>query len=222
METASLNQPSLEESAGYSLTASHLLEYLFCPRFTYFEYVLGIPEHQGKRFKVLKGREIHEKVRKMNPDYLRKKIGVKEKKTDVYLSGRSGLRGIVDEILFLDDGTAAPLDYKYAEYKERTFKNHRFQLVFYAQLIKENFWIPVNKGFIIYTRSKNKLVEIPIKDKDFDELEKIIDGLMEVMVKCRYRNQQGIKDGVWIVAIKIYVNKMSDPQISLITQNIGD
>ena len=186
METASLNQPSLEESAGYSLTASHLLEYLFCPRFTYFEYVLGIPEHQGKRFKVLKGREIHEKVRKMNPDYLRKKIGVKEKKTDVYLSGRSGLRGIVDEILFLDDGTAAPLDYKYAEYKERTFKNHRFQLVFYAQLIKENFWIPVNKGFIIYTRSKNKLVEIPIKDKDFDELEKIIDGLMEVMVKCRY------------------------------------
>jgi len=185
MESAELPQYNFEES-GYSLTASHLLEYLFCPRFTYFEYVLDIPEHQGKRFKVLKGREIHEKVRKMNPDYLRKKIGVKEKKTDVYLSGRSGLRGIVDEILFLDDGTAAPLDYKYAEYKDRTFKNHRFQLVFYAQLIKENFQVPVNKGFITYTRSKNKLVEIPIKDKDFDELEKIINGLMEVMVKCRY------------------------------------
>lgn len=122
----------------------------------------------------------------MNPDYLRKKIGVKEKKSDVYLAGRSGIRGIVDEILFLDDETAAPLDYKYAEFKERTFKNHRFQLVFYAQLIKENFRVPVNKGFIVYTRSRSKLVEIPIRDNDFDELDKIIGGLLDVIVKCKY------------------------------------
>jgi len=176
----------ISEEPEYSLTASHLLEYLFCPRFIYFEYVLDIPEHQDKRFKVQKGREIHKKIRKMNPDYLRKKVGVKEKKADVYLSGRSGLRGIVDEILFLDDGTAAPLDYKYAEYKERTFKNHRFQLVFYGQLIKDNFHVPVNRGFIIYTRSKNKLVEVPIREKDFDELEKIVGELVDVIVKCKY------------------------------------
>ena len=29
------------------LTVTHLLEHLFCPRFTYFEYVLGVPERQG-------------------------------------------------------------------------------------------------------------------------------------------------------------------------------
>ncbi len=168
------------------MTASHLLEYLFCPRFTYFEYVLDIPQYEDKRFKVEVGRTIHEKIRKLNPDYLRKRIGIKEKKSDVYLAGRSGIRGIVDEILFLDDGTAAPLDYKYAEFKDRTFKNHRFQLVFYAQLIKENFRVPVNKGFIVYTRSRNKLVEISIRDNDFDELDKIINGLLDVIVKCRY------------------------------------
>jgi CRISPR-associated exonuclease Cas4 len=120
----------IQLEAEFSLTASHLLEYLFCPRFTYFEYVLDIPEHQEKRFKVQRGRDIHEKIRKMNPEYLRKKLGAEEKKSDVYLASRSGIRGIIDEILFLDDGTAAPLDYKYAEYKDRTFKNHRFQLIF--------------------------------------------------------------------------------------------
>ncbi len=172
--------------AEYSLTASHLLEYLFCPRYTYFEHVLDIPEHQDKRFKVLKGRETHKKIRTVNPNYLRNKIGVKEKKSDVYLAGPSGIRGVIDEILYLNDGSAAPLDYKYAEYKEKTFKNHRFQLVFYAQLIKDNFHIPVNKGYIVYTRSKNKLVEVPILEKDFVELDKIVTGIIDVIQKCRY------------------------------------
>ncbi len=179
--------------SGCSLTASHLLEYLFCPRFTYFEYVLDIPEHQEQRFKVQKGRNIHEKIRKMNPAYLRKKLGVKEKKSDVYLAGKSGIRGIVDEILFLNDGTAAVLDYKYAEYKDRTFKNHKFQLIFYAQLIKDNFQIPVNKGFIVYTRSKNKLVEVGIKDKNFIELEKIIDDMTNIIQNCRYPEPTSVK-----------------------------
>ncbi len=48
---------------------------------------------------------------------------------------------IVDEILFFNDGAAAPLNYKYSEYK-----NHRFQLVFYAQLIKENFHVPATEA----------------------------------------------------------------------------
>ena len=62
-----------QNNPAFSVTATHLLEYLFCPRFTYFEYVLDIPEHQEKRFKVQKGREVHQKIRKINPDYLRKK-----------------------------------------------------------------------------------------------------------------------------------------------------
>ena len=170
----------------FSLTASHLLEYLFCPRFTYFEYVLDIPQHEERRFKVEVGREIHKKIRRMNPDYLRKKLGVQEKKMDVYLAGNKGIRGIVDEILFINDGTAAPLDYKYAEYKNKTFKTYRTQLVFYAQLIKDNFHVPVNRGYIVYTRSRNKLIEVPIQKKDYVELEKIIDEIVAIIQKCRY------------------------------------
>jgi len=186
MQDAKLQNPDSVKNFEFSITASHLLECLFCPRFTYFEYVLDIPQHEDKRFKVEVGRTIHEKIRKMNADYLRKKIGVEEKKSDVYLSGRNGIRGIIDEILFLNDGTGAPLDYKYAEYKDKTFKNHRFQLVFYAQLIKDNFNIQVNRGFIVYTRSRNKLVEVPIQEKDFIELKKIIDEVVAIIQKCHY------------------------------------
>lgn len=168
------------------LTASHLLEYLFCPRFTYFEYVLDIPQQEGKRFKVLKGRKIHEKVRRTNPDYLRKKLGVTRKKTDVYLSGPPGIRGIVDEILFLQDGTAAPLDYKYAEYKKTIYKTHKFQLVFYGRLISHNYGIPVNRGYVVYTRSKNRLEEVPITKKDYKKLDSILLGLLSIIEDCRY------------------------------------
>jgi len=177
----------------FSITASQMLEYLFCPRFTYFEYVMGVPQNEGQRFKVEKGRNIHEMTRKRNPDYFRKKLGVEDKKSDVYLASPLGIRGIVDEILFLDDTTAAPLDYKFAEYKQILFKTYRFQLVFYARLIKDNFQVPVKKGFIIYTRSKNKLVEIPLKDKDFIELEKIIDDMTNIIQNCRYPNPTSIK-----------------------------
>ncbi len=177
-----------------ALTATHLLEYLYCPRYTYFQYVLGIPENQGNRFKVQKGRTVHEKVMKTNPDYLRKKIGAVDKRTDVYLGSESGIRGVVDEIVFLDDGSAAPLDYKYAEYKDKVFKTYRLQLVFYGQLIRENFGVPVNKGFIVYTRSNNRLVEVPISEKDFVELDKTIHEIMDVIQRCRYPRPTSVKN----------------------------
>ena len=56
-------QESARESAPAQeifITVSDALEYLFCPRFIFFERCLMIPEHQEKRYKVLKGRELHE------------------------------------------------------------------------------------------------------------------------------------------------------------------
>ena len=171
---------------AFSITASDILEFLFCPRFTYFQNYLDIPQHEEKRFKVQKGRTIHEDKERVNPEYLRKKIGCIERKKAVYLSSEKGIRGIVDEILFLNDGSAAPLDYKYAEYKERTFRNHKYQLTFYARLIGEHYHVPVNRGYIIYMRSRNKLVEVPITEKMYQELDVIISDLIDVVQKGFY------------------------------------
>ncbi len=185
-----------------TITPSHIIEYLFCPRFIYFLYVLNIPQHEEKSFKAMKGRDIHKLKMVRNKDYLRKKIGAVDKKLDVYLTSEN-LRGRVDEVLFLDDNTAAPLDYKFARYKEKVYSTYKTQLYCYAILIERNFNITVNKGFIVYVRSKNKIVETPISDADKQKVNRDIDSVIEIIDKnifpkrtkakskclsCTYRN----------------------------------
>ena len=147
-----------------TLTPSHIIEYLFCPRFTYFEYVLGIPQYEEKSFKVIKGRSIHELKSLQNIEYLRKRIGVTAKHINQYLTN-DWLRGEVDEVLELNDGTMAPLDFKFAEYKDKVFDTYKTQLACYSILIEHNFGKPVNRGYLIYVRSRNKVVEIEIDKK---------------------------------------------------------
>ena len=92
------------------ITISDVLEYLFCPRFIYYMHCLDIPQHEESRFKVMKGREVHEKKLITNPDYLRKKLGVVKKEMNVFVASKQHhIKGIIDEVLILDDGTAAPL-----------------------------------------------------------------------------------------------------------------
>jgi len=172
---------------GFSITASDILEYLFCPRFIYFENYLDIPQHEERRFKVQRGRTVHENEMRVNRQYLRKKLGCLERRRSVYLSSTiRGIRGIIDEILFLDDRTAAPLDYKYAEYKDVTFNNHKYQLAFYGQLIREHFEVPVNRGFIVYTRSRDKLIEVSITEQMYAELDEIISAILNIIQKGVY------------------------------------
>lgn len=185
-----------------SLTPSHIIEYLFCPRFTYFEYVLAIPQYEEKSYKVIKGREVHDQKLERNKDYLRKKIGAVDKHIDQYLTN-PWLRGRMDEVLELADGTLAPLDYKFAGFKDRVFETYVTQQYCYACLIEANFGKPVNKGFIVYIRSKHRLVEIPISQENKDEVKQCAEEIWRIIdrnfypkgtkykkrcVDCTYRN----------------------------------
>jgi len=148
-----------------SLTPSDIIEHMFCPRFTYFQFVLRIPQYEERHFKVLKGRQVHEEKAIRNKEYLRKRIGVKEKYLQQYLTN-DFLRGEIDEVLLLEDGTMAPLDYKYAVYKGKVYNVSKIQLACYALLIEDNYKRPVHKGYLVYVRSRNQLVEVPIGDKE--------------------------------------------------------
>ena len=129
---------------------------------------LSIPQHEEQRYKVLAGREIHEEKSKTNKEYLRKKLHCTKREMSVYLASRRYcLKGVVDEVLFLKDGTLAPFDYKFAEYKKRLFRTHKIQSILYAILIKENFQCEVKKGYICYVRSKNLVKEISYRERDF-------------------------------------------------------
>lgn len=173
-----------------TLTPSHLIEYLFCPRFTYFEYVLAIPQFETKDYKVMRGRHLHDERLERNKDYLRRRLNragspVTEKFQDQYLTN-SLLRGTVDEVLGFADGAMAPLDYKFAEYKDHVYDTYRTQLYCYAWLIEENFGREVDRGFLVYTRSNNRVVEVPISDENKADVKRAAESIFAIIDQNRF------------------------------------
>jgi len=166
----------------YYITPSDMMEYLYCPRFIYYMKVLGIQQYEEQSYKVQKGRSIHEKKEEENKNYLRKKIGVENKEVDVQLVCHElKIRGIVDEVLTLQDGTMAPLDYKFAKYEEKIYKTLRTQTILYSIMIEKVYNKKVDRGFIVYCRGGDKLVEVSIKAKDKEEVKKQISAYQKVL-----------------------------------------
>jgi CRISPR-associated exonuclease Cas4 len=186
------------------ITVSDVVEYMYCPRFVYFERVLGISQHEEKREKVIIGRNIHELKENINKGYIRKNINAKSKYIDIYLSSKKyRIVGVVDEVLELLNGTYSPLDYKFAEFKDRMFKTHKYQSILYGLLIKDNFGVNVKKGYVVYVRSGNLVKEIEFKKKDFDEAIGFVNLIFDIIeneefpdikvnkrkcIDCCYRN----------------------------------
>lgn len=160
-----LYQDSFNELEDY-VTPSDIIEFLYCPRFTYYMRCLDIRQYEEKRFKVQIGREKHIKKSNSSVSYVRKRINGVSKEQEKYLiSKRYAVKGIVDEIYLLEDGSYSPLDYKFAEYKEKDFDTYVIQMSLYALLIEEVYIRPVKKLFLVYLRSKNLLKEIEFTDK---------------------------------------------------------
>ena len=185
-----------------SITPSHIIQHLYCPRFTYFEYVLAIPQYESRNYKVMRGRHLHDERLEQNKGYLRRRLGAIARHDDQYLTNEL-LRGRVDEVLELQDGSMAPLDYKFAEYKDKIFNTYKTQLYCYAWLIEDNFQKPVHRGFLVYTRSRNKVVEVPVREEDKAAVRAAAEAIRDIIGKntfpratkykrrcltCTYRN----------------------------------
>lgn len=169
-----------------------MMSYWYCPRFVYFMKVICIREYQEKRLKVLKGREVHEK-KALQPDYLRKKLGVVRQEKNIYLSDPgTGICGIIDELLFFADGTISLLDYKFA-YNQHKFKTQFLQSVFYSLLIEKNYNAEVSCSYVVYTRDNNKLVRYPIGDKDKKSVLDSIDKVRRIISRGYYPKGTGYK-----------------------------
>jgi CRISPR-associated exonuclease Cas4 len=180
--TPALALPLVGDVTVPPLTVTHVLEHLYCPRFTYFEYVLGIAEHQERRPLVQKGRQVHEERKRINAQYLRKKLGVVGRQLDVPMASAAlGVRGTVDEVLTLADGTMAPFDYKFAEAPAQVYHNLKVQSALYGLLIQETFQVPVRRGFLCYTRSNHRIVELTHTEADFAEARQILREVLAVI-----------------------------------------
>lgn len=142
--------------------------------------VLNIPQNEEKRYLVQKGRNIHDYKLKLNQDYLRKKLGVINKISDVIMySYEFKINGKVDEVLFNEDGSATPLDYKYS-FNERNFKTFFYQGLMYCLMVNETFKCRSDKAYICYIREKNKIKEINYNEKNIENLKKILDDIINI------------------------------------------
>lgn len=165
-----------------SITPSEIISYLYCPRYVYFLKYLDISQNEEKRYKVKKGREIHDYKSKINKEYLRKKIGVEKKIIDKKMfSKKYYIHGIVDEILFLNDNTAAPLDYKYAKYNKKVYRTLKYQMTMYGLMIEDVYGKEVNRAYLVYVRSKDYLKEIDITGEMKREVKEIISKYIEII-----------------------------------------
>lgn len=160
-----LDQNLFNENDQY-ITPSEIIEFLYCNRFIYFMKCLGIRQYEENRIKVQLGREKHIQKNNTNVKYVRKRINGLSKFQEVNLISKEyKLKGRVDEVYLLKDGTYAPLDYKFAEYKEKEFLTYKIQMALYSLMIEEIYNCKVNKFYLVYIRSKNLIKEI-----EFDEL----------------------------------------------------
>ncbi|URA11169.1 CRISPR-associated protein Cas4 [Thermospira aquatica] len=163
-------------------TPSDVIEYLFCPRFTYFMEVLKIPQQEQTREKVLIGRSLHKKKQKENTTYLRKRLSIKEKIVNAYLiSPRYHIKGIVDELLFTKNNQAIIIDYKFAEYKEYLYDTYRTQLAMYGLCVRDIYQREIKRGFIVFTRSSNKMVEVSLSEEDYHHVLHIIHNMLKII-----------------------------------------
>lgn len=174
----------MDTESTIMITPSEVIEHLYCPRFTYFMNCLNIPQHEELRYKVMKGRKLHEEREKENREYIRKKLGCVAKEISVYVASPIiRVRGVVDEVLTLADGSMTPLDYKYTEYRDYLFETHKVQSVLYAMLIREVYQKPVYKGYICYAKDGAVLKEIVYKEADFEYAKDVVDEIFSVLVK---------------------------------------
>lgn len=166
----------------FNITATMMMEFIYCKRIPYFSKNLFIPSNSANNYKVREGKRIHKERAQTQGDYLRKKIGVINKKVDDYLfSSKYKISGKVDEVLFLNNGQAAALDYKYSMFKGKVADSFKLQILFYSILIEENYNFPVNKGYIVYIRSNNRLEEIELIDEDYSNFFNAYEGLSNII-----------------------------------------
>ena len=132
-----LSQSFFNEMEFY-ITPSEVIEFLYCKRFTYYMKCLKISQNEENRYKVQKGRDIHEKKKRENINYLRKKLKITKKLIDINLvSKKYKVKGIVDEILIDEGDYMVPIDYKFAVYDEKIYKTYKTQMVLYSIMIEE-------------------------------------------------------------------------------------
>ncbi len=164
------------------LSVTNAVEHAFCPRFTYFQLVLGIEQREGKRGTVQSGRAFHNRHSTTNKSYKVKRLeGTKLTELLLY-SKKHSFSGKIDEAIEADDQILI-IERKYSDYTVigSTLKT---QLGLLAILAEENTGKKANQAIVVF--DKKERLEVPVKIT-----EKIKRTALDVLQKTRYTINSG-------------------------------
>ena len=140
-----------------------VVEYCFCSRFTYYEYVMEMPQYEEKRGTVQSGKVLHKNAEVRNKNIIPANImGRKVNSLKLY-SKRHDLVGIVDHAIINDDGIII-IERKYTD-SNTVYLTHKVQLGLLAILLEENLKKPVIHADLIFGKNqKHKRQRLYIDD----------------------------------------------------------
>ncbi|MCW4009947.1 MAG: CRISPR-associated protein Cas4 [Candidatus Bathyarchaeota archaeon] len=145
------------------LSVTNAVEHAFCPRFTYFQLVLGIEQREGKRGTVQSGRAFHSRHSTTNKTYKIKRLdGIKQTELLLY-SKKYSFSGKIDEAIEGEDQMLI-IERKYSDYiiVGLTLKT---QLGLLAILAEENIGKKVNQAIVVFDKKGRVEVQVNITEK---------------------------------------------------------
>lgn len=142
------------------ISVTDVVEYCFCPYFTYFQHVNGLKQFESRRGTVMAGRNMHKNHESHNVKYVPKNLSGKKLIGLVLYSRNLGLVGKIDEAVELENEIIL-IERKYSDSQKIT-DSLKSQLGLLAILLEENLKKVVNKSFVIFDKFERKELEIII------------------------------------------------------------
>lgn len=149
------------------LSVTNVVEHVFCPKFTYYEKVMGIEQYEQKRGTVLKGRVHHKVAESTNKRFVPAQLeGTKISSQKIY-SKKHNFVGIFDHVIVTNDGLVL-VERKYTGLNT-IHDTLRVQIGLLSILLEEHFQQPVIYAVVIFSKN-NKRVQITIDiDRELKE-----------------------------------------------------
>lgn len=163
---------SIEEIGreSFYIEASAVNTYIYCPRRCYYEYVQN--EFESNVYTII-GDQVHENVDEFGEEERRGKIIYRGVKliSDVY--------GVVLKVDTVEENGDEIYPVEYKKGRKGLWKNDKYQMALQAMLLEEKLKTPINKGYIYYVGSKER-VKVNITKKLRDEIINIVNSIREL------------------------------------------
>ncbi|HLH69766.1 MAG TPA: CRISPR-associated protein Cas4 [Candidatus Dormibacteraeota bacterium] len=167
------------DSEGH-LAVTDLLNHLYCPRITWFSFVLGL--RPRGTIKTEHGRRVHEEWTRRRRAERNEGHGPSprlEFLSQEVISRRLGLRGRMDAMA-TEEGTLLPYEVKSTTTPARPYPGHLLQLAAYALLLEERTGQRVDRGYLHYL-GDGGVHEVEITEEAKRQVRGVMESLRQVV-----------------------------------------